>query len=40
MLKDSLPDYSKLTVDKESNQVGVIGNIALLQRVETSAERT
>jgi general secretion pathway protein D len=34
MLKDSLPDYSKLTVDKESNQVGVIGNIALLQRVE------
>lgn len=34
MLKDSLPDYSKLTVDKESNQVGVIGNVALLQRVE------
>ncbi|GMV25624.1 MAG: hypothetical protein AMXMBFR58_16550 [Phycisphaerae bacterium] len=34
MLKDSVPDYAKLTVDKESNQIGVMGNIALLQRVE------
>lgn len=34
LLKDSVPDYAKLTVDKESNQIGVMGNIALLQRVE------
>jgi general secretion pathway protein D len=34
MIKDSLPDYAKLTVDKESNQIGLIGNVALLQRVE------
>lgn len=34
MLKDTVPDYAKLTVDKESNQIGVMGNIALLQRVE------
>lgn len=34
LLKESVPDYAKLTIDKESNQVGVMGNIALLQRVE------
>ncbi|MCC6426771.1 MAG: hypothetical protein IT435_08105 [Phycisphaerales bacterium] len=34
MLKDTVPDYAKLTVDKESNQIGVMGNIALLQRIE------
>ncbi len=34
MIKDSVPDYAKLTVDKESNQIGLIGNMALLQRIE------
>lgn len=33
-LKDSLPDYASLFVDKDSNQVVVRGNISLLQRVE------
>ncbi len=34
MFKDTVPDYAKLTVDKESNQIAVLGNIALLQRIE------
>lgn len=34
ILKNSIPDYAKLTVDRESNQIAVMGNIALLQRLE------
>ncbi len=34
VLKDIIPDYAKLTVDEESNQVAVMGPIALLQRLE------
>src|SRR6185369_9345110 len=34
VLKDAIPKFAKLTVDKESNQVAVMGNIALLQRIE------
>lgn len=33
-LKDSVPDYAKLVVEEESNQVVVRGNIGLLQRME------
>lgn len=33
-LKDSIPDYANLFVDKDSNQVVVRGNIGLLQRFE------
>jgi len=42
MLEDAIPDYARLTVDAESNQVAVMGNIALLQRIErlvTSLDR-
>ncbi len=34
VLKDVIPDYAKLTIDKDSNQVAVMGPIALLQRLE------
>lgn len=34
VVKGSLPDFAKLTVDEQSNQVAVLGNIALLQRLE------
>lgn len=34
VIKGSLPDFAKLTVDEQSNQVAVLGNIALLQRLE------
>jgi general secretion pathway protein D len=34
VLKDAIPKFAKLTVDKESNQVAVMGNISLLQRIE------
>lgn len=34
VLKNSIPDYAKLTVDKESNQIALLGPIALLQRIE------
>jgi len=34
VIKGSLPDFAKLTIDEESNQVAVLGNIALLQRIE------
>jgi general secretion pathway protein D len=42
LLKDSIPKYAKLAVDPESNQVSIMGNIALLQRMErliTSLDR-
>ncbi len=41
-LKNSVPDYAKLTIDEESNQVAVLGSVALLQRLErliTSLDR-
>lgn len=34
VLKDKVPDYAKLSVDEESNQLAMIGNIAFLQRME------
>jgi general secretion pathway protein D len=34
VLKNALPDYAKVTVDKDSNQIAILGNIALLQRME------
>lgn len=34
ILEDAVPDYAKLTVDIESNQIAVMGNIALLRRIE------
>lgn len=34
LLEDSLPDFAKLTVDEESNQIVVMGNVGLLQRIE------
>ncbi|HYE61203.1 MAG TPA: secretin N-terminal domain-containing protein [Phycisphaerales bacterium] len=34
-LKAGLPDFAKMTVDEESNQIAIMGNIALLQRIES-----
>ncbi|MBL8763659.1 MAG: hypothetical protein JNM07_05270 [Phycisphaerae bacterium] len=34
VLKDAIPKFAKMTVDKESNQIAIMGNIALLQRLE------
>ncbi|MBX3383830.1 MAG: hypothetical protein KF864_10035 [Phycisphaeraceae bacterium] len=34
VLKDKVPDYAKLSVDEQSNQVTMIGNISFLQRME------
>lgn len=34
VIKGSLPDFAKMTIDEQSNQVAVLGNIALLQRLE------
>jgi type II secretion system protein D len=34
VLKGGLPDFAKMTIDEESNQVAIMGNIALLQRIE------
>lgn len=34
MLDESIPDYAKINVDEESNQIAVMGPISLLQRVE------
>lgn len=34
IVKESLPDYAKINVDKSSNQIVVLGNIGLLQRIE------
>ncbi|MEI7658725.1 MAG: secretin N-terminal domain-containing protein, partial [Phycisphaerae bacterium] len=42
VIKDKVPDYAKLSVDEESNQIALIGNIAFLQRMErliTSLDR-
>jgi type II secretion system protein D len=42
IIDDSIPDYAKMFVDAESNQIVVMGNIALLQRLEriiTSLDR-
>ncbi|MEX2219381.1 MAG: secretin N-terminal domain-containing protein [Phycisphaerales bacterium] len=33
-LKNTVPDYAKITVDEDSNQIAVMGNIALLKRLE------
>lgn len=33
-IKDALPDYAKVTIDTESNQFAIMGNISLLQRIE------
>jgi general secretion pathway protein D len=38
VLKDKVPDYAKLSVDEESNQLAMIGNIAFLQRMERLIE--
>ena len=34
VIKDSLPSYAKLLVDKDGNQLVVLGNVAMLQRIE------
>lgn len=34
VLKTAVPDYAKVTIDKESNRVAVLGDIALLKRLE------
>jgi general secretion pathway protein D len=38
VIKDKVPDYAKLAVDEESNQLAMIGNIAFLQRMERLIE--
>jgi type II secretory pathway component GspD/PulD (secretin) len=42
VIKDAVPDYAKLNIDEESNQVAIIGPISLQQRMErliTSLDR-
>lgn len=34
VLKNAVPKYAKLTVDSESNRIAIMGNIAMLQRME------
>lgn len=34
LIKDNVPDFAKIMVDEQSNQVAVLGNIGLLQRLE------
>lgn len=34
VVKVGLPEFAKLTIDEESNQLTVMGNVALLQRIE------
>lgn len=34
VIKGSLPDYAKLSIDETSNQLAIMGNISLLQRME------
>ncbi len=34
VIKGALPDYAKLSVDETSNQLAIMGNISLLQRME------
>ncbi|HYE02432.1 MAG TPA: secretin N-terminal domain-containing protein, partial [Phycisphaerales bacterium] len=38
IIKDSLPEFAKYYVDTDSNQVVVMGNVALLQRLEHVVE--
>lgn len=33
-IKGSLPDYAKLTMDEESNQISIIGSVSLQKRIE------
>ncbi len=35
VLKDDVPKYAKMTIDVQSNQIVIMGNIALLKRMET-----
>ncbi len=35
VVKVGLPEFAKIAVDEESNQLSVMGNIALLQRIES-----
>ncbi len=35
VVKTALPDFAKMSVDEESNQISVMGNIGLLQRIES-----
>jgi general secretion pathway protein D len=35
VIKGALPDYAKLSVDETSNQIAIMGNISLLQRMES-----
>ncbi len=35
VLKNAVPDFAKMAVNEDSNQISLIGNIALLQRVES-----
>lgn len=35
VVKVGLPEFAKIAIDEESNQISVMGNIALLQRIET-----
>jgi hypothetical protein len=37
-LPDDLPDFAQKSIDPKTNQIAVIGNIALLQRIEHLAE--
>lgn len=42
VVKTALPDFAKMSVDEESNQISVLGNVGLLQRIErlvTSLDR-
>ncbi len=34
VVKVGLPEFAKITIDEESNQITVMGNVALLQRIE------
>lgn len=34
VVKTALPDFAKMSIDEESNQLSVLGNIGLLQRIE------
>lgn len=34
IIKDAVPDFAKLTVDEESNQIAIMGPISLQQRME------
>lgn len=35
VVKVGLPEFAKIAIDEESNQISVMGNIALLQRIES-----